>query len=80
MGDLSWEPGKILGGQLAARTKLREELTSLKNDTNKKGFIMISDFWDQVRNNGKWRIWKDLGYREDNPLKDQVDSLAMDLE
>jgi len=41
---------------------------------------MVSDFWDQVRNNGKWRIWKDLGHSEDSPLKAQADSLAWDLE
>ena len=41
---------------------------------------MVSDFWDQVRNNVKWRIWKDLGYKEEIPLKAQADSLAMDLE
>ena len=58
----------------------REELTSLKNDTDKKGLLMVSDFWDQVRNNGKWRMWKDLDYNEENTLKAQADSLALDLE
>ena len=41
---------------------------------------MVSDFLDQVRNNCKWIMWKDLGYNEENPLKPQADSLALDLE
>eukprot|EP00253_Pinus_taeda_P015992 PITA_15992 len=41
---------------------------------------MVSDFWDQVRNNCKWRIWKDMGYSEESPLKAQIVSLALDLE
>ena len=41
---------------------------------------MVSDFWDQVRDNGKWRVWEDLGYSEESPLKAQADSLALDLE
>ena len=47
----------------------RKELTTLKNDIDNKGLRMVSDFWDHVRNNGKWRIWKDLGYKEESPLK-----------
>ena len=58
----------------------REELTALKNDSDNKGLCMVSDFWDQVRNNGKWRIWKDLGYNEESPLKAQAGSLALALE
>ena len=58
----------------------REELTALKNDTDNKGLLMVSDLWDQVRNNGKWIIWKDLGYHEESPLKAQAVSLALDLE
>lgn len=41
---------------------------------------MVSDFWDQVRDNGKWKMWKNLGYSEESPLKAQADSLALDLE
>ena len=41
---------------------------------------MVSDFWDHVRDNGKWRMWKDLGYSEESPLKTQANSLALDLE
>lgn len=58
----------------------KDELAALKNDIDNKGLVMVSDFWDQVRNNGKWRIWKDLGQSEDSPLKSQADSLAQDLE
>jgi len=41
---------------------------------------MVNDFWDQVRNNGKWRIWNDLGHSEESPLKALLDSLGQDLE
>jgi len=58
----------------------REELTDIKNDTDKKVLCMVSDFWDQVRNNSKWITWKYLGYREESPLKAQANSLTMDLE
>ena len=58
----------------------REELTDLKNETNNKGLCMVNGFWEQVRNYGKWKIWKDLGYREESPLKAQANSLAMVLE
>ena len=58
----------------------REELIALKNDTDNKGLLMVSDFWNQVKNKGKWRIRKDLGHREDSPLKAHVDSLSRDLE
>lgn len=47
----------------------KDEFTILKNDTDNKGLLMVSDFWDKVRNNDKWRIWKDLGHNEDSPLK-----------
>jgi len=41
----------------------REEITELKNDSDNRGLCMVSDLWDQVRNNDKWRTWKDLAYR-----------------
>jgi len=40
---------------------------------------MVKDFWDQERNNEKWRKWKELSYSDDNPLKAMVESLTMDL-
>ena len=47
----------------------KDELEALKNDTNNKSLFMVNDFWDQVRNNRKWRICKDLGHNEESPLK-----------
>jgi len=41
---------------------------------------MVSDFWDQVRNNGKWIIWKILVYSEETPLKAQAEAVAVILE
>jgi len=35
----------------------------------------VSDYWDQSRNNGKWRIWKLLVYNEMKMLKTQAKSL-----
>jgi len=58
----------------------KEELETLKNDTKNKGLLMVNDFWDQVRNNGRWRIWKDLGHSQESPLKGQAYSLSQDLE
>ena len=56
----------------------KDKLAALKNDTDNKGVLMVSNFWDQGRNNGKWRIWGDLGHSEESPLKAQTDSLAQD--
>lgn len=58
----------------------KELPTGLKNDTDNKVLYLVKDFWDQERNNDKWRTWKDLGYQEENPLKAQANSLAMELE
>jgi len=41
---------------------------------------MVSELWDQVGNNSKWRIWRDLGHNEESPLKAHAYSLAWDLE
>lgn len=41
---------------------------------------MVSDFWDQKRNNVKWIIWKDLGYSEESTLKAETGSLGLDME
>lgn len=58
----------------------KDELAALKNDTDNKCLLMVKDFWDQDRNNGKWRPWKHLNYSEESPLKAQTDSLTQDLE
>ena len=55
-------------------------LTVFKNDTDNKDLLMVNDFWDQVGNNRKWRIWKDLGHSEESPLKAKANSLVQDLE
>jgi len=40
-----------------------EELANIHIDTIKKGLRCISDYWDQSRNNWKWRTWKLPDYR-----------------
>lgn len=57
-----------------------DELVALNNDTDNKGLLMIKYFWDQERNNVKWRAWKDLGHNEESHLRAQADSLTQDLE
>lgn len=59
---------------------LSEELTDLKNDTDNKGLLRVNDFQDQARNEGKWRIWKDLVYNEETPMKAQEETLVVILE
>lgn len=41
---------------------------------------MVSDYWDQTRNNGKWRIWKLLDYHELKTLQTQAKALEAILE
>ena len=42
--------------------------------------VLVKDFCDQGRNNGKWREWKDLGYSDENQLKTKVEALTQELE
>eukprot|EP00253_Pinus_taeda_P036326 PITA_36326 len=58
----------------------RDELAALKSDTDSKGMVLVKDFWDQGRNNRKWRKWKDLGYSDENPLKTKAKALTQELE
>lgn len=58
----------------------RDEFVDLKNDKDNKGMVMLKDFWDQERNNGKWREWKDLGYSDENQLKTKAEALTQELE
>ena len=52
----------------------------IKYDTINKGLQRVSDFWDQTRDNGKWRTWKVQVYSEETPLKAQAKALAVILE
>ena len=58
----------------------REEIANLKDDTDNKGLLRVSDFWDQTIYKDKWRTWKNLGYSEETPLKAQAEALAVILE
>ena len=58
----------------------REGLDILKDDTVNKGLKKVSDFWDNTRNNDKWRTWKVPVYNEETPLKTQAEALATILE
>lgn len=40
----------------------REDFENLKKDTDQKGLHRVNDFWDHDRNEGKWRLWKNLIY------------------
>jgi len=47
---------------------------------NRKSLFLVKYFWDQGRNNEKWRKWKDLSYSEESPLKAKANTLNQDLE
>eukprot|EP00253_Pinus_taeda_P004124 PITA_04124 len=52
-----------------------EELADIHTDTINKGLRRVSDFWDQSKNNGKWRIWKLLDYSEMGMMHTQAIAL-----
>eukprot|EP00253_Pinus_taeda_P019056 PITA_19056 len=54
---------------------LKEEFLDLKRETNIIGLSQVKDFWDQNNNASKWRKWRNMIYREDNPLKTKVEAL-----
>eukprot|EP00253_Pinus_taeda_P032242 PITA_32242 len=58
----------------------REELASIQTDTIKKGLKKVSDYWDQSRDNDKWRFWKLPDCSELTLLKTQAKALASILE
>eukprot|EP00253_Pinus_taeda_P005286 PITA_05286 len=63
--DHNWEP-KLL----------REEFGDLKHDTDTKGLFRVNEFWDQTNSGGKWRTWREMDYRDNDPLKAQADALT----
>jgi len=76
-GNLAWfwEDNWQREGNLS-----REELASIQTDTINKGLKKVSDYWDQSKDNGKWRIWKLPDHRELTPLKTQAKALEVILE
>eukprot|EP00253_Pinus_taeda_P017321 PITA_17321 len=46
----------------------------------KQKYAKDCDYWDQTRNNNKWRTWKLPVYSEETPLKAQAEALATILE
>jgi len=54
---------------------LREDFVELKNDINTKGLLRVKDFWDHTSSEGKWRTWKNMEFRDENPLKVKDDAL-----
>eukprot|EP00253_Pinus_taeda_P022782 PITA_22782 len=52
-----------------------EELADIHTDTINKALRWVSDYWDQSRNNGKWRTWKLPDYREMGMLHTQAIAL-----
>ena len=76
-GNLAWfwEDNWQQEGNLSS-----EDLASIQTDTISKGLRRVSDFWDQSRNNGKWRIWKLPVYNEMSMLNAQATTLKGLLE
>lgn len=58
----------------------RENLLYLKKETGTKRLFKVKYFLDQTNNEGKWRTWKNLDHREDNPLKSKAKALLIILE
>lgn len=51
----------------------------IKRETNIIGLSKVKYFWDQKNNARKWRKWRNMIYREDNPLKAKVNALMQIL-
>ena len=52
-------------------TLLTENFLSLKQEKDAQGLNKVKDFWDLTHISGKWRSWKNIDCREDNPRKNQ---------
>eukprot|EP00253_Pinus_taeda_P022800 PITA_22800 len=57
-------------------TLLTENFVSLKQETDAQGLIKVKDFWDLTHISGKWRSWRNIDCREDNPLKIKAEALG----
>ena len=49
-------------------------------ETKARGVTKVKDFWEQTNNNGKWRTWGNLDFKENNPLKAKVETLLKRLD
>lgn len=77
MGDLTW----FWEEKWQQEPKLlREDFVDLKKDTDTKGLLRVKGFWDQTNTEGKWRTWKKMEYRDENPLKEKADALIAILD
>eukprot|EP00253_Pinus_taeda_P019460 PITA_19460 len=61
-------------------TLLKEDFLDLKKDTDTKGLSKVKDFWDQTNSARKWRTWRNIDYRDDNPLKAKAEAFMKMLE
>ena len=52
----------------------------LKKETETIGLSKVKDFSDQTNSGGKWRTWRNIGYRDDSLLKEKVEALMEILE
>eukprot|EP00253_Pinus_taeda_P027356 PITA_27356 len=59
---------------------LKEDFLNLKHETNTQGLTRVKDFWDDIHNTGKWRIWKNIDCRNDRILKTKAEALGKMLE
>ena len=56
-------------------TLLRDDFLDLKKQTDTKELFKVKYFWDQSNSGEKWRTWKNIDYRDDNPLKEITEVL-----
>ena len=59
---------------------LREDILDLKNEIDTQGSSKVKYFQYQINSAGKWRTWRNMDYRDKNPLKAKVEALMKMLE
>ena len=59
---------------------LKEEFLGLKHEIDTQGLNKVEDLWDNTRQTGKWRIWRNIDCREDSPLQTKAETLMRMLE
>eukprot|EP00253_Pinus_taeda_P010393 PITA_10393 len=56
-------------------TLIREDFMSLKQERESQGLIKVKDLWNLPLDSRKWRNWRKIDCREDNPIKIKAEEL-----
>ena len=54
---------------------LKEDFLSLKQTTDAQGLNKVKDLSDISHIQGKWRSWRNIDYKDDNPITIEVEAL-----